>query len=94
MAFRDNQSASPPPFLIWFGGISVTVLICLSPFGPVPTHLPAQVLVLSTPAPVSLTRGLGSPVCHAYYELSPQTRLCLLGQSLLFTLMDCIMEKG
>lgn len=41
MAFRDNPSASPHPFLIW-SGISPTVLIYMSPFGPVPTHLSPQ----------------------------------------------------
>lgn len=43
MAFRDNQSNSLRPFLIWFGGISLTLLIYLSPFDPVPMHLPPKV---------------------------------------------------
>ena len=34
--------ATSHPFLIWSGGISLTVLIRMSPFGRVPTHLPPQ----------------------------------------------------
>lgn len=49
--------------------------------------------LLPTPAPVSLIHGLGCPVCHASYELSPQTRLCHSGQLLPFTVMDCIMQR-
>lgn len=51
--------ANSHPFLIWSAGISLTVLIYMSPFGPVPTHLPLQAAFSPLPLLSALFMVLG-----------------------------------